>query len=266
MPLGIVLAASWLAMLSPKEIANEIQQSLDFLADEMGQVPERQRSIRAVMDDTWQRMTEAEQQVFMKLSVFRGGFTREAAQVVAGANLRTLMSLMNKSLLRRDADSGRYEVHELLRQYAAGQLDIAVETAAVDQAHSRYFLNWLAQQENDIKGARQVGVVLDIVSDFDNVRAAWEWAVEQEQFTWLDSAVECILWFCLYCPRYQDGLDLFGSVEQTTVSQSATPLFRVRLQTRKILFAGDGISSRIAYTTRSDQRFTGHCPIAQRSS
>ncbi|MFN8374900.1 MAG: hypothetical protein U0694_18745 [Anaerolineae bacterium] len=55
----------------------------------------------------------------MRLSVFRGGFTREAAQAVSGAVLRTLMNLLNKSVLRRDPDSGRYMVHELLRQYAS---------------------------------------------------------------------------------------------------------------------------------------------------
>ena len=96
-------------MLSPAEVAAEIAQGIDILESELSDLPERHRSMRAVFDYSWQHLTEAEQTVFMKLSIFRGGFTREAAQAVAGANLRHLMSLMNKSLLRRNADTGRYE-------------------------------------------------------------------------------------------------------------------------------------------------------------
>ncbi len=100
MPLGIVLSASWLSMLSPDEIASELETGFDLLESDASDLPERQRSMRAVFDYSWSHMTEAEQDVFMKLSVFRGGFTRDAAQAVAGANLRVLMSLINKSLIR----------------------------------------------------------------------------------------------------------------------------------------------------------------------
>jgi predicted ATPase/predicted Ser/Thr protein kinase len=122
MPLGIVLAASWLAMLLPQEIANEIQQGIDFLADGIGQFPERQQSIHAVFDYSWRQMTEVEQNIFSKLSVFRGGFTRKAGQAITEASLQVLMTLVHKSLLRRNADSGRYEIHELLRQYGEEKL------------------------------------------------------------------------------------------------------------------------------------------------
>jgi predicted ATPase len=105
MPLGIELAASWMDMLSLADIAAEIQQGLDFLEKEVRNVPERHRSIRAVFDTSWGRLSEAEQDVFAQLSVFRGGFTREAAQEVTAtreglpASLRMLATLSNKSLL-----------------------------------------------------------------------------------------------------------------------------------------------------------------------
>jgi predicted ATPase/DNA-binding SARP family transcriptional activator len=105
MPLGIELAASWVDMLSLADIAAEIQQGLDFLEKEVRNVPERHRSIRAVFDTSWGRLSEAEQDVFAQLSVFRGGFTREAAQEVTAtreglpASLRMLATLSNKSLL-----------------------------------------------------------------------------------------------------------------------------------------------------------------------
>src|SRR5262249_21662763 len=100
MPLGIELAAAWVEMLSLAEIAREIQQSLDFLATELRNVPERQRSLRAVFDYAWQRLNSAEQAVLPALALFRGGFTRAAAEQVTGATLRILATLANKSLLQ----------------------------------------------------------------------------------------------------------------------------------------------------------------------
>ncbi len=82
MPLGIRLAAAWVEMLAPEEIAAEIGQGLDFLETGLSDVPERQRSIRAVFDHSWDLLTEREREVFQQLSVFRGGFTRDAAQKI----------------------------------------------------------------------------------------------------------------------------------------------------------------------------------------
>jgi predicted ATPase len=128
-----------LAVLSLSEIADEIQGSLDFLETDETALPERQRSIRAVMDYSWKQMTETEQQVFMKLSVFRGGFTREASQEVAGATLLILMSLVNKSLVRRDSDSGRYEIYELMRQYAEDRLTTESDSESIHTAFRSFY-------------------------------------------------------------------------------------------------------------------------------
>ena len=71
LPLGLILAATWLDILSLTEIANEIESNLGFLSAEMGDMPERQRSIHAVIDPTWKRLNEEEQRAFMWASVFR---------------------------------------------------------------------------------------------------------------------------------------------------------------------------------------------------
>ena len=127
MPLGILLAAAWMRMLSPAEIAAQLAaHKLDFLEVEWHDVPERQRSMRAVFDYSWRLLSERERQVLAGLSVFRGGFTYPAVQQVAtvdgaAATLRDLMGLVNSSMLQR-TPAGRYEVHELLRQYAEEKL------------------------------------------------------------------------------------------------------------------------------------------------
>jgi predicted ATPase/DNA-binding CsgD family transcriptional regulator len=199
MPLALELAASWADSLSLSEILAEARQSPDFLQVEWRDVPERQRSMRAVFDASWQRLSEAEQVVFCQLSVFRGGFTREAAgQVVTGAEAspHRLATLVRKSFLQRDQTEARYQIHELLRQYGAEKLarDPALEAAVRDQ-HSRYFCDLLGQQEMGIEDGILHEVMHEIQGDIENVRAACIWAAAQGPLTRLEGAVNPLGWF-----------------------------------------------------------------------
>jgi predicted ATPase/tRNA A-37 threonylcarbamoyl transferase component Bud32 len=177
LPLGIVLAASWVSMLSLEEIASEIEKSIDFLENELRDLPERHHSIRAVLDYSWNLLTEAEQEAFMKLALFRGGFTREAAEAVAGANLRSLMSLLNKSLLRRDATTGRYGMHSLLRQYAETALRRKGLLETIAKAHRDYYLKLLSDLWIDFSLVSPEAVE-KIVADDDNIHRALYLATE----------------------------------------------------------------------------------------
>ena len=144
MPLALELAASWVDMLPLSEIADELQQGLDFLETDMRDMPERHRSIRAAIDYSWQKLDEKERDIFAKLSVFRGDFTREAAKALADANLRQLARLVSKSLLQGGGGKdGRYQIHELLRQYGAEKLEDSGEETAVRERHSYYYCQFL---------------------------------------------------------------------------------------------------------------------------
>lgn len=182
MPLAIVLSAAWLGVLSEDEIAQELKQGLDFLEAEGSNVPDRQRSIRAVFEYSWQMMSADEQAIFKKMSIFRGGFTREAVQEITGATLRTLMSLVNKSILRRDANSGRYAIHELLRQYAEERLqESAQELAETIQRHTEYYMDMLAAQRDILNvGSQKIQIIRDLNDDWDNIRAAWQEVIDTE--------------------------------------------------------------------------------------
>ena len=210
MPLGILLAAAWLEMLTPAEIAAEMQGGLDFLATDVQGVPERQRSIRAVLDYSWNALTGREQGIFRELSVFRGGFTREAAQQVTGASLRDLMDLVNKSLLTRPP-AGRYDIHELLRQYAAQRLaEIPDRQPAVEDRHCAYYAEFLCQREARLFGKDQRAVMSEIEAEIDNIRVGWEWAVAwhraEEMERYLDSLAE----FYVIRGWFREGVQVFG--------------------------------------------------------
>ena len=112
MPLGLGMAAAWDGLLPLDEIAAEIARGVDFLVADWPDAPERQRSMRAVFNWSWQLLTDAERQVFRRLAVFRGGFTRHAAEAIAEATLGTLASLVHKLLLRR-IDAGAPGVRAL---------------------------------------------------------------------------------------------------------------------------------------------------------
>lgn len=202
MPLGLILAAVWIEMLTPAEIAAEIGRGLNFLAADLQDLPARQRSLQAIFTSTWQRLSVAERDVFQTLSIFQSGFTREAAERVAGASLQTLTTLSHKALIQRNPD-GRYEIHELLRQFALETLSDQL-TDARDQ-HSAYYCGFLAQRESALKGARQQAAMAEIGADSENIRMAWQWAVAKEEFDQLIDGLDSLGLYYLWRSRLDEG-------------------------------------------------------------
>jgi predicted ATPase/DNA-binding SARP family transcriptional activator/Tfp pilus assembly protein PilF len=210
MPLAIELAAAWVRVLSCEEIAREIEHSLNFLSTSTRGSPARHRSIRAVFDHSWQLLSQTEMEVFERLSVCRGGFDREAALEVAGADLPVLVSLVDKSLLHRDA-SGRYQVHDLLRQYAAERLDqVPEECGQTRDRHCSYFATYLQQREAQLRGAGQKRAVDEIGAQIENVRAAWHWATEQHKVAEMARAAWSLSRFYRLRNLHDQGYEAFG--------------------------------------------------------
>ncbi len=181
MPLAIELAAAWLHILNVDEIATELAKDLDILATEVRDAPARHRSIRAVFDHSWSLLNQDEREIFMRLSIFRGGFTREAAQQVAGASLKQLAGLVDKSFLSHDPASGRLEIHELLRQYAQEHLEKTPEAnLSAHEAHAAYYAEFMDQRWEYIKGSKQMRALAEIEADMENVRVAWRYYLDQK--------------------------------------------------------------------------------------
>ena len=206
MPLGVEIAAAWLRLMPAEAIAAELLDLETLQRD----VPERHYSLRALFDHTWQHLTPSEQSAFMQISVFRGGFTHSAAEAVAGATLPRLAALVNKSLLYCDPDTGRYAVHELLRQYAAQQLEASRQYDAARDAHGAYYLHALQAREADLKTDRQSAAIHDITTDLENVRAAWQWAIDGHDIDQIDATLDALWLYCLVCGAVLVGDALFG--------------------------------------------------------
>jgi predicted ATPase/Tfp pilus assembly protein PilF/predicted Ser/Thr protein kinase len=232
LPLGIELAAAWLETLSPSEIVDEIERSLDFLETDLRDVPERQRSIRAVFEYSWNLLTNDERDAFTKLSVFRDGFTRHAGEKVAAASLRALTTLVNKSLLRRAPD-GRYHVHELLRQYALEHLRASGELyePTLDQ-HLAYYTAFVKQRESEVTGQNQRTALNEIDIEIENIRAAWGWAVERRKYAELNQILEPLNVFYVALGRFNEGAELFSSLEEKLRAESPNDLLTWRTHMR----------------------------------
>ncbi|MCB0195484.1 MAG: helix-turn-helix domain-containing protein, partial [Anaerolineae bacterium] len=177
MPLGIELAATWVRLLSCEEIVREIERSFDFLSATARDIPARHRSLRAVFDHSWQLLSPEEQSLLRQLSVFRGGFQRPAAEQVAGATLPLLSALVDKSLVRR-IGPGQFDLHELVRQYAADMLAAAPDQqTATQDRHADFYLNLIKIREPALKSDRQKEIIAELSANIDNIRTAWNWAV-----------------------------------------------------------------------------------------
>ena len=220
-PLGILLAASWVEMLSPEEIAKEIEKSVDFLETDQRDLPERQQSMRAVFDYSWNLLSPNEQEVFKKLSVFRGGFTREAAQEVTGAKLRELMALVDKSLLHR-APTGRYEMHELLRQYARDKLLESGESGQIRTRHLDFFLQLAEEAEPKLRGSEQHDWLIRLDFEHDNLRAALEWSLNNGCVQKGLRLAYALIWFWDIRAYWREGMEVTQKLLMQTEASPRT--------------------------------------------
>lgn len=175
MPLAIELAATWTRRMPPAQIAVQIQRDLNFLTAGWRDVPERHRSIGALFAHSWQMLSREEQAVLMRLSIFRGGFDLEAAQQIVGASLTTLASLEDKSFIR-STPAGRYDLHELIRQYAESRLTDAGNVAEIHRLHLDYFMQFAETASHQLYTAEQVTAARRIKMENNNLRAALTWA------------------------------------------------------------------------------------------
>ncbi len=190
LPLAVELAAAWTPTLSCDEIAQEITRNLDFLTTHLRDVPERHRSMRAVFDYSWNLLSEEERLICAGLSIFQGGFRREAAEQAMGATLPVLSSLIAKSWLHR-GPPGRYQMHELLRQYAyTGLGEVPGAAALAQDRHADYYADFVQRREERLRGKEQLSAIEEITADIDNVRQAWRWSIEQKKIETIDRLID----------------------------------------------------------------------------
>jgi predicted ATPase/DNA-binding CsgD family transcriptional regulator len=179
LPLAIELAASWIPVLSPRDLLDHLRQADIVLASDSAPVEERHRSLTLIMDSSWRWLSPRERTVLSALAVFVGGFAREAAEEVADADLGVLAALAERSLIQRLPDAlggSRYQVHELVRHYALRHLE---DDGPIRRRHFAYFLELVEGLETDWNTQLEPLWSNRIGADLANVNAAMIWALDR---------------------------------------------------------------------------------------
>ncbi len=176
LPLAVELAAARTSVLSPAQILERLAQRLDLLKG--GRDAEaRQQTLRATIEWSYELLTDEEQRLFARLAVFAGGCTLEAAEEVAEADLDTLQSLVDKSLVRFTNE--RFWMLETIREYAAEQLDRSGEAEQSRRRHAEYFLSVAESAHMTFESVRHVPQL--VAPEVDNLRAAMSRAAGDPQ-------------------------------------------------------------------------------------
>jgi predicted ATPase/DNA-binding CsgD family transcriptional regulator len=189
LPLAIELAAAHARTLSARQIAERLDDRFQLLTSRQRAVPARQQSLEATIDWSYALLPEAEQKVLQRLSVFAGGWTLEAAETIGATDLLTpydiaavLASLVDKSLVNADSreNSRRYQLLETIHQYAQRKLLESGQSAAANDRHLTYFLNWAERESPDIHGPDLARTLDQFETEHDNIRAALAWSLQKE--------------------------------------------------------------------------------------
>jgi predicted ATPase/class 3 adenylate cyclase len=174
LPLAIELAAARVKVLNAGQILGRLERRLPLLTGGARDLPERQRTLRATIEWSYELLTPAEQELFARLAVFSGGCTLEAAEGVAGADLDSLQSLVDKSLVRHTED--RFWMLETVREYAQERFQDLADANEVIERHLDFYLALAERAYEHVAGASEWFSVMD--PEHDNIRAAIDWAAE----------------------------------------------------------------------------------------
>ena len=197
MPLALELAASWLKVLPVEQVLATLERDIGALTARDRSKPTRHRSMRVVLEEAWRLLDAEQQRQLAGLAIFVGGFDSEAAQVVAGATLDGLASLVDQALLRCTSD-GRFQLHELLRQFSREQLVASGAEADLQWRHGQYYLA-LATSGSAPS------------CEIENIRAAWAEAVVQCELTPIERALEAVYDLLSKHGLYHEGFRDFAA-------------------------------------------------------
>jgi DNA-binding SARP family transcriptional activator/predicted ATPase len=213
LPLGLKMTAALTQGQSCAAIAQAVAANINLLASNMADLPPRQRSLRATFDYSLQLLLATERDLFLRLSIFRGGFTREAVQHVVNTNPHLLTRLVSHSLLNYEGD--RYSIHAVVRQFAAEQRRATTsDDSALARRYAAYYLTFLAERQAALQGESPQMATAEIGDELDNVQQAWRRGLAERQFGLVLGGVHALSTFFQLNGRSPEAESLFSLAAQ----------------------------------------------------
>jgi predicted ATPase/DNA-binding SARP family transcriptional activator len=263
MPLAIELAAARLRTMTIEQLANRLDDRFRLLTSGSRTALPRHKTLRAVIDWSWDLLTEAERMVLRRLSVFSGGASLEAAEWVCVAHkgeqsavepdevLELLTSLAEKSLLRTEGDSAqdgapdsaqdgalRYRMLGTIKEYAADRLTEAGESDLARQAHLGYFTELTESAEPHLRRAEQLAWLARLEADHDNISAAMRGANSAGQAQAAMRLAAATGWYFWLGGRRSEGFELI--VAATNIPGEVTDEIRAMVYALVVNFVTSG--------------------------
>ena len=206
LPLGIELAASVTRLLRPDEIAERLSSLPELLERADSDISPDRNRLRAMFERSWDLLTAGERKALAALTVFRGGFTLEAASSALGVDVPNLLALVDKSILRRD-HTGRFTFHPLLHHFVSSHTrddEVARRTAA--NRHAAHFIAFAARHDGSPRAGMGRARLGPLRQEIENVQAAWLHAADMRRHDWLLDAMSALGWFCFATGDHERGL------------------------------------------------------------
>ncbi|WP_037362263.1 BTAD domain-containing putative transcriptional regulator [Amycolatopsis orientalis] len=201
LPLALELAAARVRTLPVADIAARLDDRFQLLARGSRTADERHRSLRGVVEWSWDLLDDDERRLARRLTVFTGGATLAYAEQVCDAPVDLLPELADKSLV--EPSSGRYRMLETIRAFCAEKLDAAGETARFRKAHAQAFRQLVEEADPKLRTADQLDWLRKIDAEYDNIVAALRWSAAADPATALRIATALSMYWWLRGRRYE---------------------------------------------------------------
>jgi predicted ATPase/Tfp pilus assembly protein PilF len=247
LPLAIEIAAARVKMLPPQALLKRLDQSLKLLVGSAKDLPDRQQTLRRTIDWSYELLEPEAQMLFIRLGIFNGGFTLEAAEGVCAPNgeldvFTGVETLLNGSLIRQVdsvSDEPRFDMLQTIRDYALEKAEEAGITAEMHQAHCEYFTQ-LAQGA-EVYGSQSMTWLQRLGEEHDNFRVALTWALGHEED--IPAAVvmmEPLMWFWFRYGHLQEGVEWMKKAMAATAGMGVSPIRAMALVGRAMLALWSG--------------------------
>ncbi len=222
-PLALILAATWLDVSTCADVVLELGSGIEVLETRSDHVPEDHRSIAAVFERSWQALPAEERDVLEAMSAFGGGFDRAAVRHVAGATLRHLGELVRTSFVAFDAATGRYDLHDLVRQFVAGKLAASGHAAAVAARHAAHYLEGLERWDAAYRAGQRGAPTTAFEGDLGNLQAAWRTATAADDVARLAPRAGALRRFATALGREHLLIDLLEPLQRVAGAGDLPP-------------------------------------------
>ncbi len=205
-PLAIELVAGSVTGKIEQRIEETIEQGMGAFVSALANTQQHHKTLAAVFDLSWQRLTGQEQTDLSRLSVFKGGFEEKSVYEAFQIDAHSLTSLIDNSLLRVNLQ-GRYDLHEIVRQFSEQKCKQTGEWERVIAVFSQYFFSFLQNQLACFREGDQTSCLENIERELDNIYVAWDWFLNSNQFSVIADVIEVLYQFFSIRSRFLQGIE-----------------------------------------------------------